>query len=143
MAEAPVHVVVHDGDRQHSGVAHAGESWSVAARRTVASMHLDPYPQDLSGEVKHFTIDHDRRVALRAMPRGDLPDVARGLATEHVRRWFGSQGERNVIDLKARQHAFAAPRCGGRANATSVGRAARGASAGQSSGLLGGGCSPG
>ena len=72
-----MHVVVHDGDRQHSGVAHAGESWAVAARRTVASMHDDPFPLDLSGEVKHFAIDRDTKVVLRAMGRGDLPDLLR------------------------------------------------------------------
>ena len=79
-----MHVVVHDGDRQHSGVAHAGESWAVAARRTVASMHDDPFPLDLSGEVKHFAIDRDTKVALRAMGRGDLPDLLRWRTAEHV-----------------------------------------------------------
>jgi RimJ/RimL family protein N-acetyltransferase len=53
----------------------------------------DPFPLDLSGEVKHFAIDRDTKVALRAMSRGDLPDVARWRAAEHVRRWWSSDGE--------------------------------------------------
>ncbi len=87
------HLTVSDRGHELSGVLREGESWAAAARRTCASLHSDPVPLDLSGEVKRFTIDHDRRVALRAMTRGDLPDVARWLATEHVRRWFGSRGE--------------------------------------------------
>ncbi|HEX6151753.1 GNAT family N-acetyltransferase [Nocardioides sp.] len=88
-----VHLTVSDRGHELGGVVRAGESWAAAARRTCASLHADPVPLDLSGEVKRFAIDHDRRVALRAMTRGDLPDVARWLAAEHVRRWFGSQGE--------------------------------------------------
>jgi aminoglycoside 6'-N-acetyltransferase len=102
VTDAPVHVVVHDGDRQHSGVAHAGESWAVAARRTVASMHDDPFPLDLSGEVKHFAIDRDTRVGLRAMSRGDLADVARWRAADHVRRWWSSDGEPTLEVVTAR-----------------------------------------
>ena len=49
VSDPVVHVVVHDGDRQHSGVAHAGESWAAAARRTVASMHVDPVPRTSPG----------------------------------------------------------------------------------------------
>ncbi len=54
-----VHVVVHDRGRELSGVVHAGESWGAAARRTAASVVGDPVPVDLSGEVKHFVVDHD------------------------------------------------------------------------------------
>ena len=88
-----VHLTVSDRGHEFSGVVRDGESWAAAARRTCASLHADAVPLDLSGEVKQFQIDHDRRVALRAMTRGDLPDVARWLAAPHVRRWFGSQGE--------------------------------------------------
>jgi len=83
-----VHVVVHDGDRELSGVAHPGESWTAAARRTVASRHLEPFPLDLSGEVKHFGVDRDTRVVLRAMGRGDLADLHRWRCAEHVVRWW-------------------------------------------------------
>jgi aminoglycoside 6'-N-acetyltransferase len=102
MADDPVHVVVHDGERQHSGVAHAGESWAVAARRTVASMHLDPFPVDLSGEVKHFGIDRDTRVALRAMGRGDLPDLLRWRRAEHVMKWWVREGAPTEADIEER-----------------------------------------
>ena len=44
---------------------------------TCASLHGEPVPLDLSGEVKRFEIDHDTRSRVRAMTRGDLPDVAR------------------------------------------------------------------
>ncbi len=91
-----VHLTVSDRGHEFSGVVRTGESWAAAARRTCASLHADAVPLDLSGEVKQFQIDHDRRVALRAMTRGDLSDVARWLAADHVRRWFGSQGEPTV-----------------------------------------------
>ncbi|WP_028651883.1 GNAT family N-acetyltransferase [Nocardioides halotolerans] len=87
-AEGPVRLVVLDRGRELSGVVHEGESWAVAARRTCASLHADPEPVDLSGEVKRFVVDHDTRIAIRAMTRGDLPDVVRWRAAEHVRPWF-------------------------------------------------------
>lgn len=86
--EDPVHVVVLDRGRELAGVVREGESWAAAARRTCASMHTEPEPLDLSGEVKRFVVDHDTRVAIRAMSRGDLPDLGRWRAAEHVRRWF-------------------------------------------------------
>lgn len=86
--EGPVHVVVLDRGRELAGVVHEGESWAAAARRTCASMHTEPEPLDLSGEVKRFVVDHDTRLAIRAMTRGDLPDVTRWRAAEHVRTWF-------------------------------------------------------
>src|SRR3954454_10646031 len=87
-ADGPVHVVVLDRGRELSGAVREGESWAAAARRTCASMHTEPEPLDLSGETKRFVVDHDTRVAIRAMTRGDLPDGARWRAAEHVRRWF-------------------------------------------------------
>src|SRR3954465_1965532 len=99
--EGPVPVVVLDPGRGltgggHEGGAgggaaggvHGGESWAAAARRTCASMHAEPEPLDLSEETKRFVLDHDNRVAIRAMTRGAPPDVARWRSAEHVRRWF-------------------------------------------------------
>ena len=86
-------VTVLDRGHELSGVVRPGESWAAAARRTAASITGEPVPLDLSGEVKRFQIDHDLRVALRAMTRGDLPDVARWRRSDHVRRWFAADGE--------------------------------------------------
>lgn len=83
-----VHLTVSDRGHDMQGVVRAGESWRAAAIRTTASHHSEPTPLDLSGEVKRFVVDHDRRVALRAMTRGDLPDVLRWRREEHVRRWW-------------------------------------------------------
>lgn len=91
--EGVTHVTVLDRGHEFSGVVRPGESWAAAARRTCASHHAEPVPLDLSGEVKQFHVEHDRRVALRAMTRGDLADVARWLAADHVRRWFTAQEE--------------------------------------------------
>jgi aminoglycoside 6'-N-acetyltransferase len=87
-----VHLTVSDRGHEMRGVVRAGESWAAAARRTCASHHADPVPLDLSGEVKRFQVEHDRRVALRAMTRGDLGDLVRWLGTDHVSRWFAAQG---------------------------------------------------
>jgi aminoglycoside 6'-N-acetyltransferase len=95
-------VVVHDRGRDLTGVVHDGESWAAAARRTVASLHVDPVPVDLSGEVKLFAVDHDNRVAVRAMTRGDLPDVTRWRQTEHIRRWWAAEGEPTSERIEAR-----------------------------------------
>lgn len=97
-----VHLTVSDRGHELSGVVRAGESWAEAARRTCASHHADPVPLDLSGEVKRFQVDHDRRVALRAMTRGDLGDVARWLATDHVSRWFAGDDEPTAERVAAR-----------------------------------------
>src|SRR5690242_7396305 len=86
--DLPVHVVVLDRGRELTGVVRVGESWAAAARRTCASMHAEPEPVDLSGETKRFVLDHDTRIGIRAMTRGDLPDVVRWRGAEHVQRWF-------------------------------------------------------
>ena len=83
--------MVLDRGRELAGVVHDGESWAAAARRTCASMHTEPEPLDLSGEVKRFVVDHDTRLGIRAMTRGDLPDVTRWRAADHVRTWFTMQ----------------------------------------------------
>lgn len=95
MPERPalLHLVVRDRGHQLTGVVRAGESWAAAARRTVAGLHADPVPLDLSGEVKQFVVDPDTRVTVRAMTRGDLPDVARWRAEAHVQRWWTGDGE--------------------------------------------------
>ncbi|MGD9960097.1 GNAT family N-acetyltransferase [Nocardioides sp.] len=87
------HVVVHHGGRELSGVARAGESWAVAARRIAATVPGVPVARDLSGEVKEFAVDPDLHVTLRAMSRGDLPVVTRWRQSEHVQRWWVSDGE--------------------------------------------------
>ncbi len=87
-----VHVVVLDRGRELSGVVREGESWAAAARRTCASMHTEPEPLDLSGETKRFVVDHDNRVAIRAMTRGDLAAVVAWRQDEEVMRWW-SPGE--------------------------------------------------
>lgn len=88
-----VHLTVSDRGHALSGVVRPGESWRAAALRTTGSLHVEPTPVDLSGEPKQFVVDHDRRVALRAMVRGDLPDVLRWRRQEHVRRWWGEVEE--------------------------------------------------
>ena len=87
------HVVVDERGRELSGVAHEGESWGAAARRTAATMVGEPLPVDLSGEVKRFVVDHDCVVGLRAMTRGDLPDLVRWRQAEHVHRWWRADGD--------------------------------------------------
>ncbi len=87
------HVVVHDRGRELAGVVHDGESWGAAARRTAATVHGEPLPVDLSGERKHFVVDHDCTIALRAMGRGDLADVLTWRQAPHVHRWWQSDGE--------------------------------------------------
>lgn len=65
-------------------------------------MHSTPVPIDLSGEVKRFQVEHDRVVALRAMGRGDLPDVARWRAADHVRPWYAGEGEPTLEAITSR-----------------------------------------
>lgn len=95
------HLTVLDRGHELSGVVRPGESWAAAARRTAATISRDPTPLDLSGEVKRFEIDHDLRVAVRAMTRGDLPDVVRWRASEHVHRWWAEDGEPDLPTVTA------------------------------------------
>lgn len=82
-------------DRGHelSGVVRDGESWRAAAVRTAGALSGVPVPVDLSGEVKRFTIDHDRVVTLRPMTRGDLPLVTQWRQHKHVLQWWAGDGE--------------------------------------------------
>jgi aminoglycoside 6'-N-acetyltransferase len=100
--EEPVHVVVLDRGRELSGVVHEGESWAAAARRTCASMHAEPEPVDLSGPVKQFVVDHDIRIAIRAMTRGDLDLVVGWRSDPEVVRWWspGALVDRGTIEAK-------------------------------------------
>jgi len=100
-SESAVRVVVHDRGRDLSGVVHDGESWAAAARRTVASFHVEPVPVDLSGDVKHFVVDHDTVVVVRAMVRGDLPDLTRWRQAEHVHRWWSGDGAASAEAVEA------------------------------------------
>lgn len=86
------HLLIEDRGRSLHGVVRSGESWAAAARRTVASLSVEPVPVDLSGEDLTFLVDHDTRVALRAMVRGDLPDVVRWRQQPHVERWWSNDG---------------------------------------------------
>jgi aminoglycoside 6'-N-acetyltransferase len=95
------HLTVLDRGHEFNGIVRPGESWAAAARRTAASMTGDPVPLDLSGEVKLFQIEHDLRVGLRAMTRGDLPDLARWRSSDHVRKWFAADGEPDLDSITA------------------------------------------
>ena len=102
MSDQQVRVVVHDRGRDLTGIVRPEESWAAAARRTCASMHSAPVPLDLSGEVKEFVVEHDRRVTVRAMSRGDLPEVVRWRQSDHVRRWWASEGDPTPEAIEAR-----------------------------------------
>ena len=99
--DAAPRLTILDRGHELSGIVREGESWLAAARRTCASRHVDPTPLDLSGDVKRFAVDHDRVVTLRAMGRGDLRDVTRWRASEHVRRWWVGGGEPTLEAISA------------------------------------------
>ena len=80
------------GEHELSGIAGPGEGWGSAAERIAAALPGRPYARDLSGATKRFIVD-DRRVAIRAMTRGDLADVARWRRSAHVHRWWAADGE--------------------------------------------------
>lgn len=97
--EMTVHLTVQDRDRELGGVVREGESWAAAARRTCLSLHGEPLALDLSGEVKRFVIDHDTTVTVRAMTRGDLPDVLTWRSAEHVRKWWVTPEEPSLASI--------------------------------------------
>ena len=94
-------VVVHLGARELTGVAREGEPWATAARRVAASATGEPVARDLSGETKHFAIDHDLTVVLRPMTRGDLPLVTQWRQSPHIHRWWQSDGDPTEENIAA------------------------------------------
>ena len=98
-----MHLVVDYRGRELAGVVRPGESWAAAARRTAAMIQgSDPVPVDLSGEVKRFVLDHDTRITIRAMTRGDLQDVVVWRSDPEVIRWWtpGELTDRATIEAK-------------------------------------------
>ncbi|QDP98084.1 acetyltransferase [Microlunatus elymi] len=82
-------VVVRDGVCESETDTERAESWLAAARRIAAPD--EPVADDLSGDCKLFAVDHDLRIVLRPMTRGDLADVLRWRQADHVQRWFGGR----------------------------------------------------
>lgn len=96
-----VRVAVSHGDRALEGTVRAGESWSAAAARIGATAPGDAVAVDLSGDTLRFEVDHDLRLGLRAMTRGDLADVARWRAEPHVLAWFAVDGPPDLASVTA------------------------------------------
>lgn len=88
-----MHLQISQAGRDLTGVVHEGEPWLAAARRTAATGTTEPVPVDLAADPQHWRIDHEHTVDLRAMTRGDLPDVARWRQAEHVHPWWKADGE--------------------------------------------------
>ena len=68
-----------------------GESWAAVADRLVPAdrqTHGPVLAVDLSGDPLVFSVDADHVFAVRAMTRGDFPDVARWVNEPHVARWW-------------------------------------------------------
>ncbi len=86
-------LTVADRGHELAGVVRDDESWRAAAERTAGSLSGVPVAVDLSGAVKRFVIDHDWVVTLRAMTRGDLPQVASWRQQSHVQRWWTADGD--------------------------------------------------
>ena len=97
-----VPVVVRHGERELAGEVRSDESWAAAAVRVAATVVGEPVADDLSGEVKRFVVEPDQRIVLRAMTHGDLPILARWLRAEHVRRWWGNDGDPDDERVAAR-----------------------------------------
>lgn len=91
--DALIRLTVLDRGHEYAGVVRVGESWRVAANRTVAALHHEPVPLDLAKRPLRFQIEHDLAVVVRPMTRGDLPDVTRWRQAEHVHRWWRADGE--------------------------------------------------
>lgn len=92
-----VPITVRHGGRDLAGATRESESWAAAARRIAATVAGDPVAVDLSGEPKTFAVVPDVRVSLRAMTRGDLPDVIRWRQSEHIHRWWAADGEPSAV----------------------------------------------
>jgi aminoglycoside 6'-N-acetyltransferase len=101
-----VRVRVSEGEHDAAGLAGPDEPWAAAAARIAedlsptAALHL--WPHDLSGGTAHFVVDRDLALDLRAMTRGDLPDLADWLRAPHVRQWWHADGEPTETRVAAR-----------------------------------------
>lgn len=96
---AAVRVTVRHGGRTLAGTVHHDESWAAAAARIGGTASGDPVALDLAGETKRFEVDHDLRVVLRAMTRGDLVDLARWRTAPHVLAWFAEEGPPDLTSV--------------------------------------------
>jgi RimJ/RimL family protein N-acetyltransferase len=97
----PARVVVRHGERELSGAVGPAESWAAAAARIAATTLAEPVADDLSGETLRFAVDPDQRIDLRTMTHGDLPALVRWLRADHVRRWWGHDGEATIERVTA------------------------------------------
>lgn len=97
-----MHLLIHHRGRELAGVVRPGESWAAAARRTAATAHGIPVATDLSGDPKVFDLDPDQQVVLRAMTRGDLPEVARWRSADHVLPWWSEDGAPDLATVTAK-----------------------------------------
>lgn len=96
-----VPVVVRHGARELTGAVQPGESWADAAARVAATTLVEPMADDLSGETLRFVVEPDQRIDLRAMTHGDLPSLVRWLQADHVRRWWGHDGDATLERVTA------------------------------------------
>lgn len=93
----PVLISVRDPEGvEYADVLRGGESWRAAAERIsrtrIGVATLDPHPIDLGEATKRFELVPSLRLSWRPMTRGDLPDVARWRATDHVAPWWSVDG---------------------------------------------------
>ena len=84
--------VTVDG-REHDGIVQDDESWLSSARRVCMAPAADPTPTDLTGDRLRFAVEPNQGVSIRPMVRDDLPLVTQWRQTDHVRRWWASDGE--------------------------------------------------
>lgn len=97
-----VPIEVRGHDQVLRGRSQPGESWWAAAQRLAAPLAGEPVALDLSGERKVFGIDDLLVVTVRAMTRGDLPDVAGWRAQPHVARWWSADGATDLATVTER-----------------------------------------
>ncbi|MEO9325210.1 GNAT family N-acetyltransferase [Nocardioides sp. C4-1] len=88
------------GDDVRTTTTAPGESWYAAACR-LAPGGPDPVAVDLSGEAKQFCVDGDTVATVRAMTRGDLPDVVAWRSAAHVARWWFGDGPPGLAAYEA------------------------------------------
>lgn len=76
-----------------------GESWARAADRIGGDPRGPVLAVDLSGDPLVFAVEPELRIACRPMTRGDLPEVARWVASDRVARWWDE--ERDAAEVAA------------------------------------------